>query len=211
MVFAGPPEDDIDWSDMSPAGSLKFLQRAWRLSGDVASPVGVDVSTGDIALRRVTHRTIADATQLIEGHRFNVMVARLMELVNATRKAVDAEDGPGPSDPAVREAAEFVAVGLSLVSPYTAEEMWERLGHEPTVAKAGWPVAEPSLLVQEEVTCVVQVQGKVRAKLSVSPDVTESELESLAMADPNVQRAVGDQTVRKVIIRAPKVVNIVVG
>jgi leucyl-tRNA synthetase len=211
MVFAGPPEDDIDWADMSPAGSLKFLQRAWRLSGDVTSPVGVDVSTGDAALRRVTHRTIAEATQLIEGHRFNVMVARLMELVNATRKAVDTGAGPGPGDPAVREAVEFVAVGLSLVAPYTAEEMWERLGHAPTVAKAGWPVADPALLVQDEVTCVVQVQGKVRAKLSVSPDATENELEAVAMADPNVQRAIGGQSVRKVFIRAPKVVNIVVG
>ncbi len=139
------------------------------------------------------------------------MIARLMELVNATRKAIDAADGPGPADPAVREAAEFVAIGLSLVAPYTAEEMWERLGHEPTVAKAGWPRADAALLVQDEVTCVVQVQGKVRAKLSVAPDVTESELEAQAMADANVQRAIAGQTVRKVIIRAPKVVNIVVG
>ncbi|MDP9319032.1 MAG: leucine--tRNA ligase, partial [Actinomycetota bacterium] len=124
MVFAGPPEDDIDWSDMSPAGSLKFLQRAWRLSGDVTSPVGVDVSAGDLELRKVTHHTIADATRLIESHRFNVMVARLMELVNATRKAIDT--GCGPADPAVREAAETVAIVLSLVAPYTAEEMWYR-------------------------------------------------------------------------------------
>lgn len=211
MVFAGPPEEDIDWSDMSPGGSLRFLQRAWRLSGDVESAVGADVTAGDVDLRRITHRAIADATQLIESHRFNVMIARLMELVNATRKAIDSDDGPGLADPAVREAAEFVAVGLSLVAPYTAEEMWERLGHQPTVAKAGWPVADPALLVQDEVTCVVQVQGKVRAKLSVAPDVSESELEALAMADPNVQRAIGGQPVRKLIIRAPKVVNIVVG
>ena len=211
MVFAGPPEDDIDWSDMSPAGSLKFLQRAWRLSGDVTSAAGVDVSTGDEALRKVTHRTISDATQLIESHRFNVMVARLMELVNAARKAVDSDEGPGPADPAVREAVETVAIGLSLVAPYTAEEMWERLGHRPTVAKAGWPKAEPALLVQESVTSVVQVQGKVRAKLTVSPDISVSELEALALAEPNVQRAIGDQPVRKVIVRAPKVVNVVVG
>ncbi|MEJ7630212.1 MAG: class I tRNA ligase family protein, partial [Nocardioidaceae bacterium] len=210
IVFAGPPEEDIDWADLSPAGSLRFLQRAWRLSGDVTSPVGVDISSGDQALRKIIHRTIADATQLVESHRFNVMVARLMELVNATRKAVDAEDAPGPSDPAVREAVETVAICLSLVAPYTAEEMWERLGHSPTVAKAGWPVADPALLVRDEVTCVVQVQGKVRAKLSVSPDATESELESLALADANVQRAVGDRSVRRVIVKAPHVVNIVV-
>jgi len=211
MVFAGPPEDDIDWADMSPAGSLKFLQRAWRLSGDVTSPVGADASTGAAALRRVTHRTIRDATRLIESHRFNVMVARLMELVNATRKAIDAAGGPGPADPAVREAAETVAIGLSLVSPYTAEEMWERLGHEPTVAKAGWPTADPELLVEDTVTCIVQVQGKVRAKLLVSPAVSEAELEALALADANVQRAIGDQAVSSVIVKAPRVVNVVVG
>jgi leucyl-tRNA synthetase len=211
MVFAGPPEDDIDWSDLSPGGSLKFLQRAWRLSGDVESPTDVDFATGNEELRKITHRTIADATQLIESHRFNVMVARLMELVNATRKAMDSDDGPCPADPAVREATEFVAVGLSLVAPYTAEEMWERLGHQPTVAKAGWPAADPALLVREEVTCVVQVQGKVRAKLTVSPDTSEEQLEALAMADANVQRAIDGHPVRKVIIRAPKVVNIVVG
>jgi leucyl-tRNA synthetase len=209
MVFAGPPEDDIDWADMSPSGSLKFLQRAWRLAGDVASEPGVDVSAGDVTLRRATHRAVHEATELLEAFRFNVVVARIMELVNAARKAVDS--GCGPADPAVREAAEAVAVMLSLVAPYTAEEMWERLGHEPTVAKAGWPGVDPDLLVQESVTAVVQVQGKLRAKLEVPPDIAEAELERLALADANVQRAVGDQQVRKVIVRAPKLVNLVVG
>jgi leucyl-tRNA synthetase len=209
MIFAGPPEDDIDWADLSPGGSLRFLQRAWRLSGDVASPVGADPAGGDTALRRITHKTIHDATQLLEMQRFNVMVARAMELVNAARKAIDS--GPGTADPAVREAAETVAIILSLVAPYTAEEMWERLGHGPTVARAGWPTADPALLVQDSVTCVVQVQGKVRAKLDVSPSVSESELESLALADRNVQRAIGDGTVRKVIVKPPRIVNVVVG
>ena len=93
-----------------------------------------------------------------------------MELVNATRKAIDT--GCGPEDPAVREAAEAVAVLLSLVAPYTAEEMWERLGHQPTVARAGWPTVDPALLVEDSVTAVVQIQGKLRAKLEVSPDIT---------------------------------------
>ena len=209
MVFAGPPEDDIDWADMSPSGSLKFLQRAWRLAGDVASEPGVDVTTGDVALRRATHRAVHEATELLETFRFNVVVARIMELVNAARKAVDS--GCGPADPAVREAAEAVTVMLSLVAPYTAEEMWERLGHEPTVAKAGWPTVDSDLLVQESVTAVVQVQGKLRAKLEVPPDITEADLEQQALADPHVQRAVGDREIRKVIVRAPKLVNLVVG
>ena len=102
MVFAGPPEDDIDWADLSPAGSLRFLQRAWRLAHDVTSEPGTDPTTGDVDLRRVTHRTVHEVDQLVESHRFNVAVARVMELVNATRKAIDS--GPGGADPAVREA-----------------------------------------------------------------------------------------------------------
>ncbi|MGZ4537350.1 MAG: leucine--tRNA ligase, partial [Nocardioidaceae bacterium] len=207
LVFAGPPEDDIDWADVSPGGSLKFLQRAWRLSGDVTSAAGTPADGGDVDLRKVTHKTVHEAEQLLDSHRFNVVVARVMELVNATRKAIDS--GCGPADPAVREAVEAVAVMLSLVAPYTAEEMWARLGHEPTVAKAGWPTVDPALLVQDSVTAIFQVGGKLRAKADVSPDVTDAELEALAMADRNVQRALEGKTVRKVIVRAPKLVNIV--
>ena len=207
LVFAGPPEDSIDWADMSPAGSLRFLQRAWRLSGDVTSEVGA--TGGDVALRRVTARTVHDAADLVEhGYRFNVLVARVMELVNATRKAIDA--GCGPADPAVREAVEAVAVLLSLVAPYVAEEMWERLGHEPCIANAAWPSYDETLLVAESVTAVVQVQGKVKARLEVSPDVSEADLEAAAMGDPDVVAAIDGREVRKVIVRAPKLVNVVV-
>ena len=209
LVFAGPPEDNIDWADMSPAGSLRFLQRAWRLSGDVTSAPGVSPDGGDPALRKVTHRVLHDAAELVESHRFNVMIARMMELVNATRKAIDS--GPGAEDPAVREATEAVAIMLSLVAPYTAEEMWSRLGHEPTVARAGWPTVDESLLVEDSVTAVVQVQGKLRARLQVSPDISETDLEAAAMADRSVQRSLEGKQVRKVIVRAPKLVNVVVG
>ena len=142
MVFAGPPEADIDWADMSPGGSVKFLQRAWRLSGDVTSAPGAPARGGDLALRRATHRTVAECDHLLESQRFNVVVARTMELVNVTRKAIDS--GCGPADPAVREATEAVAILLSLVAPYTAEEMWERLGHQPTVARADGRSSTPS-------------------------------------------------------------------
>jgi leucyl-tRNA synthetase len=208
LVFAGPPEDDIDWADMSPSGSVRFLQRAWRLSGDVASPVGTPAEGGDIELRRVTARTLDDAAQLVDGFRFNVLVARVMELVNASRKAIDS--GCGPADPAVREAAEAVAIMLSLVAPYTAEEMWSRLGHEPTVARAGWPAVDPALLVESSVTAVVQVQGKVKARLEVAPDISAADLEATALADPAVVRAVEGREVRRVIVREPSLVNVVV-
>jgi leucyl-tRNA synthetase len=207
MVFAGPPEDDIDWADVSPAGSKKFLSRAWRLSGDVTSPVGVDVTTGDLGLRRTTAKSVDEARKAVESFRFNVAVAKAMELVNAARKAVDS--GPGGGDPAVREAAEAVAVLLSLVAPYTAEEMWERLGHQPTVALAGWPSVDPALLVEDTVTCVVQVAGKVRDRLEVPPSIGEDELRELALASPGVVKALDGAGIRTVVVRAPKLVNIV--
>jgi leucyl-tRNA synthetase len=213
LVFASPPEDNIDWADVSPAGSAKFLQRAWRLSGDVTSAPGVDLAGGDVALRRITHKTISEAQHLLESYRFNVVVARTMELVNATRKAIDGvsgEGGCGPADPAVREAAEAVAILLSLVAPYTAEEMWARLGHEPSVAQAAWPTVDPALLVEDSVTAVVQIQGKVRGRLEVAPDISEADLEAAALADPAVVKAIDGRAVRKVIVRAPKLVNIVV-
>ncbi|GAC1380713.1 MAG: leucine--tRNA ligase [Marmoricola sp.] len=207
LVFAGPPEDDIDWAEVSPAGSLRFLQRAWRLAGDVGSAPGTDPTSGDLSLRRQTHKTVHDAAELIETHRYNVMVARIMELVNAARKAIDS--GCGGADPAVREAAEAVTILLSLVAPYTAEEMWERLGHAPSVARTRWPTVDPALLVEDSVTAVVQIQGKVKARLEVSPEISESDLEAAALADAGVQRSLDGLTVRKVIVRAPKLVNIV--
>jgi leucyl-tRNA synthetase len=209
LVFASPPEDNIDWADVSPEASLKFLKRAWRLSGDVTSAPGTDPTTGDRSLRQVTHKTVHECTDLLERHRFNVVVARTMELVNATRKAIDS--GCGAADPAVREAVETVAILLSLVAPYTAEEMWERLGHEPSVAKAGWPAVDEALLVADTVTAIVQIQGKVRARLEVAPSISEAELEALALADAGVQRALEGKQVRKVIVKAPKLVNIVAG
>jgi leucyl-tRNA synthetase len=209
MVFAGPPEDDIDWAEVSPAGSKRFLARAWRLAGDVASAPGSDPDGGDLALRRATHRAVHDAGRAIEDYRFNVAVAKAMELVNAARKAIDS--GVGPADPAVREAAEAVAIMLSLVAPYTAEEMWARLGHEPCVALAGWPDVDEALLVQESVTCVVQVAGKVRDRLEVAPDISEDALRALALATPAAQAALAGREPRAVIVRAPKLVNIVPG
>jgi len=208
MVFAGPPEDDIDWADVSPAASQKFLARALRVMTEAgaASAPGVDFSKGDVALRKVTHRVIDEVTKLVEAYRFNVAVARMMELTTAIRRAIDS--GPGAADPAVREAAETLAIMLSLVAPYTAEEGWERLGHKPSVAKAGWPEADPQLLVQESVTCVVQVGGKLRDRLTVPPDISEAELERLALASEKVQRYLSGAP-RKVIIRAPKLINIV--
>ena len=207
MVFSGPPEDDVDWSDVSPSGSVKFLSRAWRLSGDVTSAPGADFSKGDISLRKATHKALHDAAFAVESFRFNVAVARVMELVNATRKAIDS--GCGPADPAVREATEATAIMLSLVAPFTAEEMWERLGHKPAIATAGWPAVDPALLVDDEVEAVIQINGKIKDRMSVSPTISEVDFETAALALPSIVAELAGATPKKVIARAPKLVNIV--
>jgi leucyl-tRNA synthetase len=208
MVFAGPPEDDVDWADVSPSGSVKFLSRAWRLSGDVTSAPGVDFASGNLDLRKATHKALHDAAFAVESFRFNVAVARIMELVNATRKAIDS--GCGAADPAVREATEAIAIMLSLIAPFTAEEMWERLGHKPSVALAGWPNVDSALLVADNVTAVLQINGKIKERIEVNPEISESELESLALSNPAIVAALSGITPTKIITRAPKLVNIVI-
>ncbi len=208
LLFSGPVEDDIDWKDVSTTGAAKFLARAWRVAQDVASAPGVDAAAGDQALRRVTHRLLADAPGLIEATKFNVVVARLMDLVNVTRKTIDS--GAGAGDAAVREAADVIATVLDLFAPYTAEDMWELLGHTGSVGLVEWQRAEPELLVDELVTAVVQIGGKVRASLDVPADIGADALEALALADPRVQHQLEGKQVMKVIVRAPKIVSIAV-
>ncbi len=205
MAFAGPPEDDIDWADVSPAASSKFLARAWRIAKDVRSEVDVAASSGDLELRKVTHSFLIGFGEAIEGFKFNVGVARAMELTNALRKAIDS--GVGSSDPAVREGAEELAKALSLFAPYAAEDMWAILGHGQ-VALAGFKTADESLLVKETITAIAQVDGKLRDKFEVSVHITDAQLKELAMGSELVQRAIGDKELANVIIRAPKLVNI---
>ena len=208
LVFAGPPEDDVDWADVSPAGSLKFLNRAWRISQDVTSKVGVDFKTGNLELRKVTHKTLADIELAVESFRFNVVIARIMELVNATRKSIDS--GCGPSDAAVREAAEAIAITLSLVAPYTAEDMWEKLGHNPAIANAGWPQVDKSLIGTDNVIVILQINGKIKDRIEVAPNITKEELEKLARENAEINSAISGQDVKKVITVAPKLVNFVI-
>ncbi len=205
MLFAGPPEEDIDWADVSPTGALKWLSRVWRLAGEVGMAPSVSESE-DPPLRRTTHATIAEVTRLVESHRFNVAIARLMELTNAIRKSVDAGHLGAPS---VSEAMAALTTMLAVFAPYTAEESWARLGHGPSVHQQSWPVHDPALSTAESVTCVVQVNGKVRDRIEVSPDITEDALRELALATEGAARAIGDAAVRTVVVRPPKLVNVV--
>ena len=208
VVFAGPPEDDIDWADVSPAGSVKYLARVARLAEDVAAlPAS---GARDAAVDRAVAKTVDEVTRLLEAQRLNVCVARFMELTNALRRAAD---GASPSGVSLRDGVEALAVMLGCFAPYTAEEVWSRLGHDveagDSVHDTGWPTADPALLVEDTVTCVVQVQGKVRDRLEVAPDIAEDDLRALALASDGVVKALAGREIRTVVVRAPKLVNIV--
>ncbi|WP_280441741.1 leucine--tRNA ligase [Nocardia brasiliensis] len=207
MLFAGPPEDDIDWADVAPAAAAKWLARVWRLSGDIADPRETSTAAGDPALRRRVHRLIDATTTAMDGRRFNVAIARMMTLTATLRKAIDG--GPGAADPVVREGAEALARMLSCVAPYTAEEAWERLGRPASVTEYGWPQCDTALIAADEVTCVVQVAGKVRDRFEVPVDIDATALRALALASAKATVALRGADIADVIVRAPNLVNIV--
>ncbi|MFD2794111.1 class I tRNA ligase family protein [Promicromonospora vindobonensis] len=203
MLFSGPPEDDVDWADVSPGAMRKFLARVLRLASFQGS---VTPDGSAVSLRRAVHRTVHDVDGLVEAGRFNVAVARLMELVGAARRAAS---GGGVDAGTYGEAVEAVAVLLSLFAPHTAQALWEGLGRTTPVAAQPWPVVDPALLVTTEVEAVVQVDGKVRDRLRVPTDVTAADLELAALARPAAARAVGGRVVRCVVVRPPRLVNVV--
>jgi leucyl-tRNA synthetase len=207
MLFAGPPEDDVDWADVSPTGSVKYLARVLRLATDVGALSG---DGRDPVVDKAIAKTVDEVTRLVEHHRLNVAIARFMELTSVMRKAVDG-GAAGPAS--LRDGVEALATMLSCYAPYAAEETWSRLGHDvesgDSVHASTWPTADPALLIDETVTCVVQVAGKVRDRLEVPPGIGEDELRELALASDGVVRALNGGGVRTVIVRAPKLVNVV--
>jgi leucyl-tRNA synthetase len=205
MLFASPPEDDIDWATVSPGKHVDFLNRVWRTVHE-----GAQVPDGELQpeLARTVAKTVDDSTRLVEAFRFNVAISRLHELTRALGKA--AREGQP-----VRKGLETLAILLAPYAPFTAEECWSLLGHDvaagDSVHASSWPVADEALLVDEAVTCVVQIAGKVRARLEVAPSISDDELQALALGNEAVQRALDGRAVHKVIVRAPKLVNIVPG
>ena len=197
----GPIDMSRPWETRAVVGSQRFLQRVWRLVVDEdTGQVVVGDDGPDLALSRALNRTIDGVHADLEAMRFNTAIAKLIELTNHVTKA---ESQP-------RAVVEPLVLMLAPFAPHLAEELWSLLGHEGSLAYEPFPQADPEMLVQDSVTCVVQVQGKVRAKLEVSPSATDDELSELALAEPNVQRAIDGREVRRVVVRAPKLVNVVV-
>jgi len=204
MLSDTPPERDIEWTAEGADACWKFVQRVWRLAGETELPPAGTPVSGDHPLRRATHRAIVAVTDDLAALRFNRAVAQIYTLANAITAA---QDAPGP---VVREAIETLVKLIGPMMPHLAESCWEALGHKPFVATTMWPVGDPALTAQETVTVAVQVNGRLRGTISVSPDCDKTEVEKAALALETVQRAMEAKPPKKVIVVPNRIVNIVV-
>jgi leucyl-tRNA synthetase len=196
----GPLEVSKPWDTKAVSGAIRFLQRVWRNIVDEETGqlrvAGIDPDTETL---RATHQAIAGVGEDIAGLRFNTAIAKLIVLNNHLTKL----------EAVPRATAETLVLLLAPFAPHLAEELWRKLGHDGTLTYEAFPVADPRYLVADEVTCVIQVQGKVRDKIQVAPDISDEALKELALATEGARRALDGRDVRTVIVRAPKLVNIV--
>ncbi|MFE9865843.1 leucine--tRNA ligase [Streptomyces sp. NPDC005506] len=197
----GPLDVSRPWDTRAVVGQYRLLQRLWRnvVDEETGEVTVVDTEPGEDTLRAL-HKAIDGVGQDMAGMRFNTAIAKVTELNNHLTKV---------GGPLSRSVAERLVLLVAPLAPHIAEELWRRLGHTESVVHQDFPVADPAYVVDETVTCVVQVKGKVKARLEISPLITDEELETLALADPAVVAALDGAGIRKVIVRAPKLVNIV--
>ena len=230
LLFAAPPEKDLEWSDEGVQGSFRFLNRVWRLVEDQAALIGCaeqlawsETASDEVrALRRATHQTIARVTRdLDDSFHFNTALAALMELQTALVRFQEALPSVGsgvaalPEDARQRilafvEGLTTLVVLLAPFAPHLAEELWERLGRRDSVFRQAWPVADPALAQADTVEVVVQVNGKVRARLSVGRGTAEDRLRALALSEGKIQPWIEGKTVKKAVVVPDKLVNLVV-
>jgi leucyl-tRNA synthetase len=234
VMFVAPPEKEIEWSDAGLEGSWRFLSRVWRLADSLAETIGGDgipppstyeLNDAERALRRKTHETIKRVSADLDKLHLNTPVSSMMELVNelyafcsASRSAPVGDEAEQvgaierPSTISVlKEAVEALVRMLSPFAPHMAEELWEALGHKGGVVAAGWPGYDEAVAKAEQIVVPVQINGKVRARLTVAADTGENELRAAALADPQVRAHVEGKAIKKVLVAGGKLVSIVVG
>jgi leucyl-tRNA synthetase len=235
VLFVAPPEKEVEWTDAGLEGSFRFITRVWRLVDQLADRLpatveidGAELTSDERALRRRTHETIRRVSQdLYPKVHLNTAISALMELVNelylfcdradvvttTRRPAAEAVDVSARRETltVTREAVEALVLMLAPVTPHVCEELWERLGHEGGIAAAAWPAFDEAVARAEEVIVPVQVNGRLRARLTVPADVTEAELERLALADPAVGTHTEGRRIVKVVVARGRLVNVVVG
>jgi leucyl-tRNA synthetase len=208
-LFIGPPTDDAVWSDEGVEGTSRFLNRFWRLAaGDHAAPVDRDPSAADEEIMRVAHRTLQKVTGDIDRFHFNTAVAALMEYGNALRSYASSSEGPRSET--LASAVELMILMLAPMAPHVAHELWERTGHDTMLATETWPSWDPDLVSVETVTMIIQVNGKVRDRIDVAVDITDAEAEALALASERVQKHIDGRSPERIVVRVPKLVNVVV-
>jgi len=209
ILFAAPPEKDLEWSDQGVEGCFRFLQRVWRLVEELMpmlnAPSGDEKA--DREVRRLVHKTIKKVTDDIEGRfNFNTAISAIMEMVNV----LNSSKGKPVSGKVIREAVETLLLLLAPFAPHITEELWERLGHETSIHLMSWPVADEAAMAEEEVEVVVQVNGKVRAKILMPAEITEEAMKESALKHEKISSLLEGKTVVKVITVPRKLVNIVV-
>jgi len=217
-MFAAPPDQSLEWNDDAIAGASRFLRRVWSLFAkhqELLTRVGLRPLTSSSsdnasakALRLVTHTALQRALHDYERQQFNTVVAATMELTNAIEKA-DLNSMAEQADEVVAEACYTLVKLLAPVTPHLCEHLWSQYGTQSALYESGWLEVDPSALIKDEVTYVVQVNGKLRAKLEVAASVSKEQIEALAREDENVQRFVEGLSIRKVIVVPNKLVNIV--
>ena len=217
VVSDTPPERDIEWTESGVEGAWRFTQRVWRLvdeslarlpAGHSAPPIAIGAAS--LAMRKATHTAIAAVTEDIERFHFNRAVARIYELSNSINGFINqtkADDGAGF---ALREALESMILLLGPMMPHLAEECWAALGHSTMLVHESWPLADAALTRQDQVTIIVQVNGKRRGELTLAPGTANNEIESRALAMEAVARHMDGKTARKVVIVPDRIVNVVV-
>jgi leucyl-tRNA synthetase len=219
-LFAAPPEKDLDWNDRGVEGASRFLNRIWRfvhanlpeLTTAPRAPAG-PLSDSGRAFRRIIHETIEKVTHDIEhDFHFNTAISAVMELVNALhdfeRASLDRMARPERSA-LLREAVEATLLLLGPVSPHITEELWAALGHRESLFKRSWPVADPGALARDEVEIVVQVDGRVRGRLTAAVDAQEADIREMALTDGKVRPWLDGRQVAKVVVVPGRLVNIV--
>ncbi|MFY9167419.1 MAG: leucine--tRNA ligase [Desulfomonilia bacterium] len=214
-LFAAPPEKDMDWSDKGIEGSYRFLSRLWRLVFDMKDQLRSADASADVppksmeALKRKTHQTIKKVTEDIEKRfRFNTAIAAMMELVNDLYRAKETASSPGEFA-VVREAVQSLIVMLSPFVPHITQELWEAMGNTGQLLRMSWPEFDPDWCEEQEVTVAVQVNGKLRATVTVAKDADQETVEERAFAEANVKRFLEGADIKKVIYVPNKIINII--
>jgi leucyl-tRNA synthetase len=220
ILFAAPPERDLEWSDQGVEGCYRFLNRVWRIACHFANDIASETAEVDIAklsgkdkeLCRLTHHTIKRVTDDIATRfNFNTAISAIMELVNGLYQYKDKVDPKEYNLAVVKEAVNTVIVLLAPFAPHIAEELWEAVGQEGSVHRLAWPEYQKDALVQDEVTIVVQINGKVKEKLTVAAGLTKEELEQEILANDKVKDLLRDKELKKAIIVPDKLANLVIG